>query len=220
MNKAVIFDMDGVLVDSEPVWHHTIMEYVTEHNIPLTLERLTQSMGTRFDLAIEEWQQELGFTTPTTAQMIVDIKQRMVDAFQDPSILMQGARESIQAVKEYGYPVAIASSSPMVLIESIVTALNAKEDIGVTHSAEYETHGKPAPDVYITTAKMLGVPEENCIAIEDSLNGMRSARAANMKVIAIPDERYTSKDSVGDLADIVLDSLEEINKELLDSLIN
>lgn len=220
MNKAVIFDMDGVLIDSEPVWKDTIMNVYGEQGLGLTQDMLLETMGMRHDLVAAFWIRKFKRDDLSVEELASKVEEKMAFHVKHHVTILPGAESCFQKAKDAGFLVAIASSSPDVMIDAIVERLQIQDLLDATHSAEHEKNGKPEPDVYLTAAKKLGVEPGQCIAVEDSLNGLRSAKAAGMKTIAIPDQRYTSKESIGDLADVVLDSLEEIHNELFDKLIS
>lgn len=218
MKRAVIFDMDGILIDSEPVWKETLIDVYGNAGMELTHDMLAETMGMRHDLVAAYWMRKFKREDLSLEVINQKVEEKMSFHVRNHVGFFPGAKTCFQVAKDAGYKIAIASSSPDVMINAVVERLGIQDILDTTHSAEHEKHGKPEPDVYITTAVKLDVVPEQCIAIEDSLNGLRSAKAANMKTIAIPDARYTSKDSTNGLADIVLESLEEVDRDLLGTL--
>ncbi|OLT45488.1 HAD family hydrolase [Saccharomonospora sp. CUA-673] len=186
--RAVVFDMDGVLVDSEQLWDEVRRDLVAEHGGTWTDEatRALQGMST------PEWAEylvnELGTQLApeeAAARVIDEMRMRYADG---PPIL-PGAEDTLRTVSE-NLPTAIASSAPPVLIDSLLTATGLTDRIRVAVSSEQVAAGKPAPDVYVEAASQLGVPAGECAAVEDSTNGLRSALAAGMTVYAIPNPHF------------------------------
>ncbi|MDE2026436.1 MAG: HAD-IA family hydrolase, partial [Patescibacteria group bacterium] len=129
----------------------------------------------------------------------------------------EGVTESLNLIKRLGYRLALASSSGMVLINPVLDKLQIRDYFEVIHSAEFEKYGKPHPNIYLTTAKQLDLSPAFCIAIEDSINGIISAKAAKMKCIAIPEKDKINDKRLG-IADVVLSSLSEIDKDTIRAL--
>lgn len=217
--STIIFDMDGLLIDSEPAWHATETRVYSDNGIDLTDDMLRETMGMRYDLVADYWVRHFkkdGIVDP--AVLAEQVLQKMREHVDTAAVFFPDAKESIERCHVAGYRVAIASSSPMVLIEAVVEQLGVRDKIEVLHSAEGERDGKPAPDVYLSTARLLGVEPATCLAVEDSYNGIRAARAAEMQCIAVCDERYTSPAELAHLTPHVLSSLEELTQEYIQSV--
>ncbi|OIO19079.1 MAG: 2-deoxyglucose-6-phosphatase [Candidatus Magasanikbacteria bacterium CG_4_9_14_0_2_um_filter_41_10] len=214
--RAIIFDMDGVLIDSELIWKDAGIELFTRLGVPMTRERMAETMGMRCDEVIalryasEPWE---GMTVDEATDELIRL---VVEKTKDGKVL-PGALAAVRTAQNMGVKTAIASSSPMVLIETVVSHFGFGE-FDSLHSAFSEKRGKPAPDVYLATAKALDILPEHCIVIEDSLNGMKAAKAAGMMCIAVPDARYFSHEQVSDVADHIFDSLEACTREQFESL--
>ncbi|WIY04524.1 HAD family phosphatase [Amycolatopsis mongoliensis] len=183
---AVIFDLDGVLVDSERIWDEIRRAVVAEHGGTWQdgTTRALQGMST------PEWArylvEELGarLTPPEIATVVV---KRMAARYAEEPPLIPGAVEVVRQVSKR-WPVAIASSSPVILIKGFLDVTGLP--VGAAVSSEQVGAGKPAPDVYLRAAELLGVAPSDCAAVEDTTNGLRSALAAKMAVYAVPNPHF------------------------------
>ncbi|ASR38763.1 HAD family hydrolase [Prauserella marina] len=210
--EAVVFDLDGVLVDSEKLWDDVRRSVVAEHGGTWEEEatRALQGMST------PEWADylvtRLG-TKLTPEQVAETVVERMTDNYSGRPPLLPDAEETVRAVAER-HPVAIASSSPPVLINTFLDATNLSGLVPVAISSEQVRAGKPAPDVYLAAAARLGISPENCAAVEDSTNGLRAALAAGMTVIGVPNPHFPPDPSVLAKAAAVLDGVGELPSAL------
>lgn len=208
MIEAVIFDMDGVLLDSEEVWDAVRETYVRERGGRYDAEVQRAMMG----MSSREWARYLhdSAEVPDEPDEInAEVVRRMLTAYREHLPLVPGAVEAVQRLAEE-FPLGLASSSNRPLIDTALELAGLTRFFRATVSSEEVDRGKPAPDVYLETARRLGVAPENCAAIEDSHSGIRSARAAGMRVIAIPNPSYPPGDDALALADVVLGSLAEL----------
>ncbi|WP_405163518.1 HAD family phosphatase [Nocardia sp. NBC_01499] len=210
---AVVFDMDGVLIDSEPVWEQVRREYVAERGgqwLPDAQQRL-MGMSTR------EWSEylstDLGVDEPpeTVAR---DVIERMAAHYDRAVPLLPGAIDAVQRMSEK-WPLGVASSSPRALIDVVLGRTGLIEFFNVTFSTEEVDRGKPAPDVYVAVAAFLRQRPADCAAVEDSSNGMRSAHAAGMRVIAAPRPEYPPAPDALALATHVITDLTELTPTLV-----
>ncbi|MBN2697323.1 MAG: hexitol phosphatase HxpB [Bacteroidales bacterium] len=217
MIKGVIFDMDGVLTDSEPLWQRTEVDIFRELGITLTEEMQVQTKGLRSDEMVHYWYSRFPGSYPPQESLVEEYEKRMIDLFWTKARLMEGADRAIRFFKELNLPVALASSSPMFLINIILDRFGLRKYFSVIYSAEHEPYGKPHPNVYLNTAKLLGCHPSACLAIEDSFHGVIAARAARMKVIAMPGPGE-AKDRRFGAADRIISSLNEINRTIFDEL--
>jgi HAD superfamily hydrolase (TIGR01509 family) len=213
VTDAVVFDLDGVIVDSEQVWDDVREEYVRESGGTYTASATRDMMG----MSSGEWSRyladELG--VPGTPQEInAEVVRRMLDRYGEDPPLIDGAVEAVRRAAAR-WPLAIASSSNPELIEVVLRAAGLRELFSVVVSSQEVAHGKPAPDVYLEAAHRLGVEPARCVAVEDSHNGIRSAKAAGMTVVAVPNPHFPPDDDTLALADVVVRTVAALTPELL-----
>jgi mannitol-1-/sugar-/sorbitol-6-/2-deoxyglucose-6-phosphatase len=207
--KAVIFDMDGVLADTEPLWQQAEMEIFGALGVPLTLQMLHSTMGLRCDEVVAKWHALYPWQGKTVSQVHDEIVDRVIGLVRAQAVPLPGVGAAIAQVKAAGLRIALASSSPMSLIEAMTTHLGLHDAFEILRSAEVETHGKPHPAVYLHTAADLGISPLQCVAIEDSFNGLLAAKAARMRCVLVPAPEFRG-DPRWAIADRVLGSLEEL----------
>jgi mannitol-1-/sugar-/sorbitol-6-/2-deoxyglucose-6-phosphatase len=215
--EAVLFDMDGLLIDSEPFWRESETAVFATVGIALTDEMCRQTTGLRVDDVVEHWHRERpwdGVPKRKVELRIVDECVRLIRLRGEP---LPAVRETIGLVGERGLRAALVSSSPTRMIEAVVARLDLGGAFELVHSAEEEEFGKPHPAVYIHAARKLGVRPAACLAIEDSLAGVIAAKAARMRCVAVP-EPGARRDPRFSIADAVFDSLAELTPEALSAL--
>jgi HAD superfamily hydrolase (TIGR01509 family) len=215
--KAVIFDMDGVLIDSENLWQQSERELFGALGIELTDALLAQSRGLRTREMVAHWCGMFNITSVSPESLIKLYDTEMIQKIRDQVPLMEGAVEAILFFKEKNIPVALASCSTMDHIKAAMEKYNLSKHFDLMVSAANGMPGKPHPQVYLQTASRLGVEPTDCLAIEDSFFGIISAKAARMKVLALPDPHEYDQERFG-VADIKIRSLTEINDTLLEKL--
>lgn len=197
--KAIIFDMDGLLVDSEPVWHEVEVELIESYGYRYSDEVRDMGIGMRVDefaLILQRLYPKLG---ESPAAIEAAITEGMLNLPPGRIKAMPGADELVRYVAELGIPRAIASSSSQRIIEHFVALMGWDELIPRRYSAEFMQRGKPAPDIYLHAAEQLGEAPENCLALEDSRAGTRAAIAAGMTCYTVPD---ISHSNIADFAEI------------------
>jgi HAD superfamily hydrolase (TIGR01509 family) len=212
--KAVIFDMDGVIVDSEPLWRIAEREVFAGVGLNLTDADCEKTMGMRTDEVAAYWYGRSPWRGPSPAEVEDLIEGRMQTLIAERAEAMPGLQHAISRARAAGLEIAIASSSTPVLIEAVLDKLGLGTTFAVIRSAIEEEFGKPHPAVFLTTARLLGVEPDECVVIEDSVAGVRAARAAGMRVIAIPPDHLSDKAAYSE-ADLKLASLNEITAEIL-----
>lgn len=215
MIEAVVFDLDGVIVDSEQVWDDVRVELVHEAGLPFPPEATRAMMG----MSSPEWSRYLvdhvGLPgTPEQANAAV--VERMLERYAEGPPLLPGA---VDAVRRMGqrWPLAIASSSNRELIDVVLDAAGLAPLVPVSVSSEEVARGKPAPDVYLEATRRLGVEPTRAAAIEDSHNGIRSAKTAGLRVVAIPNLHFPPDAESLTLADVVLESIAELTVDVVEA---
>jgi HAD superfamily hydrolase (TIGR01509 family) len=214
-SKAVVFDLDGVIVQSEEVWDEVREAYVRERGGRYDAEVQRALMG----MSSSEWSRYLhdAAGVPDEPRAInEEVVRRMLAAYREHLPLIDGAVEAVQRLATR-YPLGLASSSNRELIDAVLLVAGLAQYFRATVSSEEVAHGKPAPDVYLEAARRLGVDASRCAAIEDSHGGIRSAKAAGMHVIAIPNPSYPPDEESLAQADITIGSLAELTPELVDA---
>ena len=208
MIRAVVFDLDGVLLESEEVWDAVRERYVRERGGRYDEEVQRAMMG----MSAPEWSSYLAEEAgvPGSAERInADVVDLMLEAYQRELPLLPGAVAVVGRLAAQ-FPLALASSSNRAIFEEVLRLAGLADAFQATVSSEEVPRGKPAPDVYLEAARRLGVAPEHCAAVEDSHSGIRSAHAAGMRVIAIPNASYPPDAEALALADAVLRSLDEL----------
>jgi HAD superfamily hydrolase (TIGR01509 family) len=203
---AVVFDMDGVLVDTEHLWDEVREELTSEWGGRYTPEAQEAMMG----MSSTEWSLYLHETVGLREQpetINAEVIRRMLERYETELPVVPGAVESVRRLAGDGLRLALASSSNRELIDAVLRRLDLSSSFEVTVSSEEVARGKPAPDVYLEAARRLGIAPERCAAIEDSASGIRAAHAAGMRVIAYPNRHYRPDADALGLADVVLQSL-------------
>jgi len=206
--KAIVFDMDGVLIDSEPVWERVRRKFVADRGGRWAEDAQDRMMG----MSTAEWSAYISAdfgVRLTPAQVAEQVIAAMAAEYQAHLPLLPGA---VDAVRELSarWPLAVASSAPRSLIEAVLDTSGLRPAFAAAVSSEEVARGKPAPDVYLEATARLGVPASACAAVEDSSNGLRSAAAAGLAVIAVPRPEYPPPAEALDHARLVLDSLTQL----------
>lgn len=186
MIKAVIFDMDGLLIDSEPFWRIAEIGVFKQLGYELTDEMLQATMGMRNDEVVKHWVNHFEVENANYGQLEIDVLAKVQELVEEKGRLLPGVVETLDFFKAQQIPIALASSSPLGIIQSVVDTLGIEKYFKVMCSAEFEEYGKPHPAVFIAAANYLRVEPEECLVFEDSINGMIAAKAAKMKCITIP----------------------------------
>lgn len=182
--------MDGVLIDSEPMWKIAMEDVFLSVGCTITRVDFQKTVGLRIDEVVEFWHKERGWNDATTKDVEERIVGRMVELIQENGKPLIGVVETISFLRNKKVKIGLATSSYDVLIDTVLQTLNIREDFDFVHSAEHEEYGKPHPAVYLTVAEKLGVKPEKCLVIEDSLNGLISAKSAKMKTVCIPEKTH------------------------------
>jgi HAD superfamily hydrolase (TIGR01509 family) len=205
---AIIFDLDGVLIDSEGAWDAGRREVARQHGGHWT-DDATQAM---IGMSSTEWSAYMHdqLAVELDPKEISDaVVERLQALYKDHLPLLPDARETVISLSE-SWPLALASSANRPIIDLVLALTDLQTCFTATVSSEEVRHGKPAPDVYLEAARRLGIASEHCAAVEDSANGLRSAAAAGMLVFAVPNREFPPAKDTLSLAADVLDSLSEL----------
>ena len=214
MIEAVVFDLDGVLLASEEVWDSVRERYVRERGGRYDTEVQRAMMG----MSAPEWSRYLHEEAgvPDEPETINDaVVERMLAAYRRELPLLPGAVEAVRRAAA-AFPLALASSSNRELFEAVLELAGLTECFAATVSSEEVARGKPAPDVYLEAGRRLDVAPERCAAVEDSHAGIPSAKSARMRVVAIPNASYPPDGEPLELADVVLESLDQLTPERIE----
>jgi sugar-phosphatase len=203
---AVIFDMDGVLIDSEPLWKIAMEEVFKSVGCSLTRKDFQKTVGLRLDEVIQYWYEHTGWENATPKEVEEAIVRRMIELLNENGTPLTGVIETLEFLKLKGKKIGLATSSYAVLIDTVLNALSIRQYFDFTHSAENESHGKPHPAVYLTVADQLHIQPKKCLVIEDSLNGIISGKAARMTVVCIPEKSHSPEPKLS-LADYQFDDM-------------
>ena len=207
---AIIFDMDGLLIDSEPLWQQAEIEIFQTVDLTLTRERCQRTTGLRIDQVVEYWYQRQPWSKISPHQVAERIVERVIELILDQGQPMAGVEQVLSQAQDLGVPIALASSSAYSIIEAVLQTLGITTVFQQIYSATEERYGKPHPGVFLTTADQLGVDPVQCLVLEDSLNGVLAAKAARMTCIAVP-ENYPQQDPRFVIADQMVGSLLDVN---------
>lgn len=210
---AVIFDMDGVLIDSEPLWKIAMEEVFRTVGSVLTKQDFQKTVGLRLDEVITFWHKHEGWKNVSPKEVEQQIVLKMVELIRENSAPLVGVIETLNFLKKKNIKIGLATSSYEILINTVLRELEIADFFDVTHSAEHEDYGKPHPAVYLTVAERLHVEPIRCLVIEDSLNGIISAKAAKMKVVCIPEKTHFPEPKLL-VADYHFETMAEMLQEL------
>ncbi|HVA97943.1 MAG TPA: hexitol phosphatase HxpB [Bacteroidia bacterium] len=212
--QTAIFDMDGLLVDSEPIWKEAEHIIFGKAGIEMTIEMCNQVMGMRVDEAVEHWLIRFPKINFSSAQMQSMIMDKVEELITEKGKIMEGVIPTIELLKSENIKIGLASSSHFRVIYAILKQFQLEKYFEIVHSAELEKYGKPHPAIYLSTAEKLNTHPSYCLAFEDSFNGLISAKAAKMKTICVPDKNHFSETHF-DIADKKLKSLSDFKTDYL-----
>lgn len=210
--KAIIFDMDGVIIDSEPLWKIAEVEGFGKVGLDLTHTDCEETVGLRIDQVVQMWYQKVGWNTKSPQEVETDIVDILIREIKAQGRALEGLYETLEKLSKTNLKIGLATSSYQRIINAVLEKLNITQYFHVIHSAEFEALGKPHPAVFISTAEMLKVNPVDCLVIEDSLNGVLAAKSARMKVIAIPEKTHHYDERLI-IADKILPSLNHFSLE-------
>ncbi|WP_372641371.1 hexitol phosphatase HxpB [Ancylomarina sp.] len=210
MIKAVIFDMDGLLIDSEPFWRISQKNLFSKRGINLNESDFESFMGKRIDEVVAIIYSRYPNQSKTQAETAVEIVDGVIKLVKERGLVLPGVIKTLESLQKQNYKIGLASSSNLRIIKSVLKKLGIESYFEVVHSAQFEEYGKPHPQIFISTAKMLGVSPSECLVMEDSFHGVIAALAASMKCVAIPDTKANNLKRFV-IADKVLESMEDFS---------
>ncbi|HHW4413455.1 hexitol phosphatase HxpB [Citrobacter freundii] len=207
---AAIFDMDGLLVDSEPLWDQAELDVIASLGVDITRRHeLPDTLGLRIDMVVDLWFAQQPWSGPSRQEVTDRIITRAIALVEETKPLLPGVREAVALCKSQGLRVGLASASPLHMLEKVLTMFDLRDSFDALASAEKLPYSKPHPQVYLDCAAKLGVEPLSCIALEDSVNGMIASKAARMRAIVVP-AHENQDDARFVLADVKLTSLADL----------
>jgi HAD superfamily hydrolase (TIGR01509 family) len=212
--RATLFDMDGLLIDSEVLWHRAEVEIFGSLGAPIGERDVRSTKGMFVDEVVEYWFARHPWTGPREEDVVAMLLARVGDLVEIEGRLLPGALRALDLAGERG-PLALASSTPLALIYRCLDHFDLRDRFASVHSADSEPFGKPHPGVFLSAARSLSMSPRECLVFEDSSAGVLAAKAASMTVVAVPTPEDRS-DVVFALADLVLGSLDELTSSWFD----
>ncbi|ECG8610215.1 hexitol phosphatase HxpB [Salmonella enterica subsp. salamae] len=207
---AAIFDMDGLLIDSEPLWDRAELDVMASLGVDITRRHeLPDTLGLRIDMVVDLWFAQQPWSGPDRQEVTNRVIARAITLIEETRPLLPGVREAVALCKAQGLLVGLASASPLYMLEKVLTMFELHDSFDALASAEKLPYSKPHPQVYLDCAAKLGVDPLTCVALEDSVNGLIAAKAARMRAIVVPAEE-NQHDPRFALANVKLNSLTEL----------
>lgn len=210
MIDSVIFDMDGLLLDTEPLWGISMLRIVERYNIPIQAHQFKETTGLKIHEVVAYWAIKYPWVGPSIAEVAEEIVDDIITLSKKEGKLMPGVLSLLEILKTKGYKMGVATSSPSRMLNELITHFQIKDYFLELSSADTVGFGKPHPAVFLHCATLLNSNPLNCVVLEDSFNGVIAAKAARMRVIAVPDEQHY-EDPRFSAADRVIKSLEYLD---------
>lgn len=214
---AVIFDLDGLLIDSEPCWRQAELEVFGALGLELDEGQLRETMGLRIDDAVHHWWVRRPWTGMTPVEVERAVTARVAELVAAGGTPMPGALEAVALCRRLGLPTGVCSGSYAVVVEAALRRLDLTSAVAAWHTAEWDPIGKPHPGAYLSTAAKLGVDPTTCLAVEDSFNGAIAAKAARMRVVVVPEPAARDSARWG-FCEARIASLAEFDEKLIATL--
>ncbi|MCX8080595.1 MAG: HAD-IA family hydrolase [Bacteroidia bacterium] len=215
MTKAVIFDMDGILIDSEPLWREAMMRIFEQYGFGITEEQCRSTKGMKIEEVISLWNRQKSLCWEDELKIKMEIHKLLLKLLHQKGKAIPGAMDAILAAKTRRFKIGLATSSDRTLMEAVVKKLGVTQFFDAMVCADGALKAKPHPDVYLECAKRMGVSPRQCVAVEDSYFGLKSARSAGMFVIGVP-ESECELVKFRETADLVLENLWQVQRKLLE----
>jgi mannitol-1-/sugar-/sorbitol-6-/2-deoxyglucose-6-phosphatase len=216
-NQAVIFDMDGLLIDSEPFWQEAGIETLMQFGVNLSTEQYHSSTGLRTKEWIEHWFNHFQIDRTHSETAIRTIEKKAIEKIEEKGKALPGVEHIVNFFQERNYKIGLASSSPMELINVVLEKLQLRPFLSAITSAGQLPYGKPHPQVFLNCAEELNTEPYYCICFEDSFNGMIAAKASKMKCVVVPTAADLNNPKWG-AADLKISSLNNFNELLLERI--
>ncbi|MBA3829219.1 MAG: hexitol phosphatase HxpB [Taibaiella sp.] len=217
MINTVLFDMDGLLLDTEPLWGESMLRIAQKHNIPITREKFKETTGLRIYEVTDHWAVKYPWDGSSAEQVAEEILDEIIAASKTSGSILPGVIKLLDLLRANNFKIGLASSSPAKMIEGLVDHFGLREKFDCITSADVVELGKPHPAVFLHCAAALGSKPGECLVLEDSVNGMIAGKAARMKVIVVPDNVHFDDPRFA-LADAKLKSLEQLDMEMIKNL--
>lgn len=212
---AAIFDMDGLLIDSEPLWDQAELDVFATLDVDLSRRsELPDTLGLRIDQVVRMWYETLPWNGPSQQEVTERIITRAINLVEEKKPLLPGVEQALQLCQAQGLKIGLASASPLHMLEKVLALFNLRDYFEVLVSAEALPYSKPHPQVYLDAAARLGIDPLNCVTLEDSFNGMIATKAARMRSVVVPAAEYRA-DARWSMADVKLDSLLQLTAQQL-----
>jgi len=212
---AAIFDMDGLLIDSEPLWDQAELDIFASLGVDITRRHeLPDTLGLRIDQTVRMWFEALPWSGPDQQEVTQRIIARALALVEETRPLLPGVEQALQLCQQQGLKIGLASASPLHMLERVLEMFDLRKYFDVLASAEALPYSKPHPQVYLDAAAKLGIDPLNCVTLEDSFNGMIATKAARMRSIVVPAAEHR-EDARWALANVILDDLTQLKPEHL-----
>jgi sugar-phosphatase len=212
---AAIFDMDGLLIDSEPLWDRAELDIFASLGVDITRRHeLPDTLGLRIDQTVRMWFEALPWSGPDQQEVTQRIIARALTLVEETRPLLPGVEQALQLCQQQGLKIGLASASPLHMLERVLEMFDLRKYFDVLASAEALPYSKPHPQVYLDAAAKLGIDPLNCVTLEDSFNGMIATKAARMRSIVVPAAEHR-EDARWALANVILDDLTQLKPEHL-----
>jgi len=214
MINTVLFDMDGLLLDTEPLWGESMLRIAQKHKIPITAKRFKETTGLRIYEVTDHWAIHYPWEGRSSKEVAEEILDDIIASSKQHGTVLKGVEAALILLKKHSYKIGLASSSPKHMIDALVDHFDIRKYFDEITSADAVELGKPHPAVFLHCAAALGSKPNQCVVLEDSVNGMIAGKAARMKVIVVPDDLHYDDPRFA-LADAKLKSLEDFDLEML-----
>jgi sugar-phosphatase len=206
--------MDGLLLDTEPLWGKSMLQIAEKHKIPITRERFKETTGLRIYEVTDHWATYYPWQGKSSKEVAEEILDDIIASSKNHASVLRGVEQTLQLLKQHGCKIGLATSSPTRMVNELINHFKLQDYFDVITSADVVELGKPHPAVFLHCAAQLGTLPTKCLVLEDSINGMIAGKAARMKVIVVPDELHFD-DPRFSLADGKLKSMENFTISLL-----